>query len=75
MRLRKGPVWIAGFLACAAVIAGGFVSDREQVILAGLSSLVWIVGIGLGANVGEALQRSAFYEPALDKDKGDRCAQ
>jgi len=76
MRLRKGPVWLAGFLACAVVIAGGFISDREQVILAGLSSLVWIVGIGLGANVGEAVQRSAFYKAELDnRDKGDRCAQ
>lgn len=69
MKLRKGPVWFAGFLAVAAVILGGFLTGREPVILAGLSSLVWIVAAGLGANVGEAIQRSAFYKPELDKEK------
>jgi len=69
MKLRKGPVWLAGYLACSAVILGGFLTGRESVILAGLSSLVWIVAAGLGANVGEAVQRSALYKPELDNRK------
>lgn len=67
MRLKKAPVFIAGFGAIVAAGIGGFASNMPDVVASALSALVWIVGIGLGANVGEAAQRSAFYRPELDK--------
>lgn len=69
MRLRKGPVWGLGFAACCLVIAGGFATRDREVILKGLDAMVWVVGLGLGANVGEAVQRSALYKSELDTSK------
>jgi hypothetical protein len=72
LKLKKGPIWIVGFLSILSVILGGFLAAMENVILAGLQSLVWIIGIGLGANVLFALQRSMFYRDELAKK--DECA-
>jgi hypothetical protein len=69
MRLSKGPVFLSGFLATSITIAAGFLTGRETVILAALDAMVWIVGLGLGANVGAAVQRSALYKPELDTTK------
>ena len=67
MRLRKGPVWLAGFVAIVAVIGGGFAAKDREVIMAGLDALVWHLAIGLGINLGVAVQRSIWYKPELDK--------
>jgi hypothetical protein len=37
------------------------------VILAGLTALIWVIGLGLGAQVGDNIQRAALYKPELDK--------
>lgn len=68
MKLRKGPVWVTGFVAITAVIIGGFVVNNESVILQGLESMVWLIGLGLGFNVAEAVQRSALFKPELHKE-------
>lgn len=67
MRLGKGPVFLSGFVAIGLTIVAGFLTNRDTVILSALDAMVWIVGLGLGANVGAAVQKSALYRPELDK--------
>jgi hypothetical protein len=69
LKLRKGPVWIAGYVSILGIIAAGFLKDKEAVILAALDAFVWLIAIGLGANVLFALQKSAFYRKELDKEE------
>jgi len=67
MRLKKGTVWLMGFFAISLVILGGFFATMQDVILAGLTALIWVIGLGLGAQVGDSIQRAALYKPELDK--------
>lgn len=67
IKLSKGPVWITGMVAILSVIVIAFVRGMENVVLAGLDALVWLIAIGLGANLLFATQRSAFYRKELDK--------
>ena len=46
---------------------GGFLIKNENVIIACVSAVVVIILIGLGAQVGDALQKSIFYRKELDQ--------
>ena len=68
--LKKTPIFWAAFFAVLAVILAGFIVDRANldnnaIIDKGLDCLVWIVGLGFGVNLGNAIQRSVWYKPEL----------
>jgi hypothetical protein len=69
MRLKKGTVWLMGFLSISLVILGGFFATMQEVILSGLTALIWVIGLGLGAQVGDSIQKSALYRPEMDNKK------
>jgi hypothetical protein len=69
MRLKKAPVWICGLGAAAGVLAYGFAVHDNEVIFKGLDAVILLVGIGLGANLGEATQKSIWYKPDMDKEQ------
>ena len=67
MKMKKGTIWLIGVIIIAIYGIGGFIFRMEPVILSSLSSIVAVVFIGLGAQVGDSIQRSALYRQELDK--------
>jgi hypothetical protein len=74
MALKKTPIFWVGFLTIIGITIYGLLARLVDVALAGLTAIIWAMAVGLGANVGHSLQRSAFYKPELDEKRGANCA-
>ncbi len=67
MGMKKRTVFLLGYSAIVGVITGGFWITNQDIVQAALTALVWLIGLGLGAQVGDSVQRAALYRPELDK--------
>lgn len=67
--LKKSTVWWAGFIVLALLGLVAIIQRTESVAQTIVYSIVWLVGIGLGAQVLDTTVKSVWYRPEMDKDK------
>jgi len=64
--LKKSETWLIGMAVLSLNSLGGFLIRNEAVIMACISAVVGVILIGLGAQLGDAMQKSIFYKKDLD---------
>jgi hypothetical protein len=67
MSLKKTPIFWGGFIVLSFITIAALFMQLTEIVLAGLTSIVWTVAVGLGANVGNNVQRALLYNEKLDK--------
>jgi len=65
MTLKKGKVWLIGLIVIVAYGVGGFLINSTEVILASLSSVVAVIFIGLGVQLGDSVHKSIWFRKEL----------
>lgn len=68
MKLKKVPVFIASFVFLALVALASGLCTQWGIVEKCLDSVIVLAGLGFGVNLGEAVQKSVFYKPEMDKN-------
>lgn len=69
MRLKKGTTYLMTFISIVVIGIGGIIIQNQEIVLKCIDALLWLTAIGLGASVGDSIQKSVWYKSELDKEK------
>jgi len=72
--LKKATVWWTGLIVIVALTLASILQKQTQTAQTGMYAVIWIVGLGLGAQVLDSTQKSIWFRRELyEPEKKEEC--